>query len=283
MMIAKADHKRYSELKTELLNEYTLKSNKYPKPPIETIKILNNYRNRQERKQSTNTSVSFAQKGKQQDNAWHKDAICHLCKKKGHIKPNCPNKKKPNDEETGKNNLTIGIHEGSENGDNTVSEGNYSFLTGVSLQGSNINKRYNGMKNWILLDNQSTVDVFCNSKLLKKIWVNTTPMHIDTNGGRMTCTQKALLHGYGEVWYNKNAITNILSLKNVKDKYPVTYNSETGNMFIVHKPEKNVIFQESSNGLWYHDTNDKAMVFLNTVNENKLQYSNREIQQANIA
>ena len=94
MMIAKADHKRYSELKTELLNEYTLKSDKYPKTPIEALKILKNYRNKQGSKKSTNTSVSFAQKGKEKDNAWHKDAICHLCKKKGHIKPNCPDSKK---------------------------------------------------------------------------------------------------------------------------------------------------------------------------------------------
>ena len=98
------------------------------KKPIEALKILNNYRNKQGSKQSTNKRVSFSQKGKEKDNAWHKDAICHLCKKKGHIKPNCPDKKKPNDEETGKNNLTIGISEENTKDPNEISQILYEKL-----------------------------------------------------------------------------------------------------------------------------------------------------------
>jgi len=39
---------------------------------------------------------------------------------------------------------------------------------------------------------------------------------------------------YGDVWYHPDAITNILSLSNVKRKYIVTYDSSKENSFLVH-------------------------------------------------
>ena len=42
---------------------------------------------------------------------------------------------------------------------------------------------------------------------------------------------KAFVKNYGEVWFDTRAITNILSLKNVKNKYRVTYDSESEDVF----------------------------------------------------
>jgi hypothetical protein len=47
---------------------------------------------------------------------------------------------------------------------------------------------------------------------------------------------KAHVKNYGDVWYDANAITNILSLKNVPNKFHVTYDSNGEGAFIVHKP-----------------------------------------------
>ena len=59
---------------------------------------------------------------------------------------------------------------------------------------------------WILLDNQSTVDVFCNSALLKNIRRVNKVMNIKCNAGVTRTNMMGDLPGYGEVWYNKQGI-----------------------------------------------------------------------------
>ena len=64
------------------------------------LHLLTNYKPSRPTTQRSSNNVSFAQKGKkgnnnsknngEKDDSWHKDTICHHCKKKGHIKPNCP-------------------------------------------------------------------------------------------------------------------------------------------------------------------------------------------------
>ena len=46
----------------------------------------------------------------------------------------------------------------------------------------------------------------------------------------LSATRKPPLEGYGEVWYNPKAITNIVSFGNAEEsgKYDITYNSDTG-------------------------------------------------------
>ena len=80
-----------------------------------------------------------------------------------------------------------------------------------------------------------------------------------------------------DVWYHPDAITNILSLSNVKRKYRVTYDSSKENSFLVHTKDKIVIFPESDSGLYAHDMEDRELVMLNTVADNMAKYSKREI------
>ena len=48
-------------------------------------------------------------------------------------------------------------------------------------------------------------------------------------------------------------------------------------MFIVHKPEKEVWFKNSSNGLYYHDTRNRQISLINTVKENTQGMTKREV------
>ena len=91
--------------------------------------------------------------------------------------------------------------------------------------------------NWILLDNQSTVDVFCNQNLLKNMRKVKGTMHIHCNSGTTSTSMMGDLPGYGNMWYSPNGIANTLSLVCVKKKYRVTFDSELNNAFIVHKKD----------------------------------------------
>ena len=68
----------------------------------------------------------------------------------------------------------------------------------------------------LLLDSCSTVDLFCNNNLVTKIWKSKNSMTVKGNGGDLKTHKKAYVENYGEVWFNERAITNIMSLKNVK-------------------------------------------------------------------
>ena len=96
----------------------------------------------------------------------------------------------------------------------------------------------------------------------------------------MTVNKQGWLNGYGKLWYDDRAMTNILSLNNMKKKFRVSFDSKNGDKFIVHKPEKEVWFKNSSNGLYYHDTRNRQISMVNTVKENTLGMTKREIEGA---
>ena len=72
------------------------------------------------------------------------------------------------------------------------------------------------MKSWILLDSESTVDIFCNDTLLNKIHNSEDKIILHTNTGEMEVQMKGTLNGYHDVWYDNRAMANILSLNNMK-------------------------------------------------------------------
>ena len=64
------------------------------------------------------------------------------------------------------------------------------------------------------------------------------------NYGASKTNKMGTLQNYGDMWFSENFITNIISLSNAKDTYPVTYNSGVDNMFVVHKPTYKLCFQK---------------------------------------
>jgi len=89
---------------------------------------------------------------------------------------------------------------------------------------------------WILLDSQSSVDVFKNKKLLKNIHDAKNALSLHCDAGIAMVNKIGDLPGYGTVWFYEDRISNILSLNNVK-KYWVTYDSTAYDCFEVHKAD----------------------------------------------
>ena len=106
---------------------------------------------------------------------------------------------------------------------------------------------------WILLDSQSTVDVFKNKKLLKNIRDAKKALSLHCNAGIATVDKIGDLPGYRTVWFYEDGIANILSLNNVKKKYRVTYDSTAHDCFEVHKADGTKrVFKPSKRGYSTH-------------------------------
>lgn len=149
-------------------------------------------------------------------------------------------------------------------------------------------------KTWILLDNQSTVDVFHNSDLLVNIREVDNFITIHYNAGNVQVHMMGELAGYGLVWYYPDGIANILSLYRASTRFHIEYNSRTTGIFRVWKDNETYRdFRPSSKGLYFSDcenTNESTLInegeepkTINTVAENMTKFNARQIRDAEIA
>ena len=90
---------------------------------------------------------------------------------------------------------------------------------------------------WLLLDNQSTVDLFYNALLVVNICQLDVYLDIYCNAGTKRTNMVGDLPGYGTVWFYADGIANILYMFCVVKIFRVTYDSHQENCFIVWKVE----------------------------------------------
>ena len=155
----------------------------------------------------------------------------------------------------------------------------FSF-TSTSLQGA-------VPPNWVLLDNQSTVDIIANPSILKNIHTSEQPILISSHAGSRELNQQALLPGYGLVWFDPEGPANILSLHLAKARFSIHYDSVNGNSFKLYDPSSGRLkhtYNQSPEGLFFLDVNQLHHgSFLTTVKENEESFTPQEVSRAKLA
>jgi Reverse transcriptase (RNA-dependent DNA polymerase)/Zinc knuckle len=307
--LMQSDKERFGLLIETMQNNYLQGNDNYPETLTESYNLLVNYvqdpRNRLKVVGTTSDGVAFtnvdennSESGTTLFNAggsgkrrgFDKSKItCHRCQEKGHYANECPTNENNNGEKNsnGKNTDTANMHvQISANDFEETGFIGFEFVTNGNTDiALNVNNNGPIPNTWILLDNQSTVDVFFNPDLLVNIRPTDRTMQIHCNAGVTTTNLIGDLKGYGTVWFHPDGIANILSLARVKQNYRVTYDSSSGNLFTVYKKDGSKrCFIESPRGLYFLDAAIKTgNVLVNTVKENAANYSKAEIERATLA
>jgi hypothetical protein len=270
------DKSRYGRLIDDLENDFLQGRNHYPMTLVAAYNLVTNWK-QENRFWRTPVAdgVAFANVEKDISNI-----TCHKCMKKGHYANKCPDR----DAETHETGATL-LMAGVADGEFDTTERQFQFLqNGNNAVTCQIGEDGRLPMSWILLDNQSTDDVFYNPDLLTNIREDTKSMSIHCNAVVATTNLIGDLPGYGTVWYHPKGIANILSLSRVKEHgYRVTYDSDGGNSFSVHKPDGTVrTFKQSDRGLYYMDTDEVhsensigTVLNITTVADKRSNYTNR--------
>ena len=256
LFIKNADTKRYASLSKDIKSQYTRGTQQYSSTIEEAARILSRHvpDNGQKRQGKGNNDEDSKDKdksdGKATAFAQTDEVICYACGTKGHKSNECKLAEKIPREQwwdrTKKATANVNTETLSSDSSVTVSlEDKLNDVLSVSEMKQLKEKGYCGVQvnmyqsgegtsfKVVLLDNESSVSIFCDASLVRDVRPANKTLHLKTNGGILIVNRMATLPYYGEVWFDERAIANILSFHEARKKKWITHN-EFKDEFIVH-------------------------------------------------
>ncbi len=246
LMLSGANCDRYGDLKRSMAENYVTGTSKYPKSPEVVLCIINAYlppagwNRRVKQGRGGEEGAMFTQSI---NDSWKNNITCHKCGKKGHFAQECCSK---GDGEKSKSKENNHVHANVDK-DNDDEDGKKLFIQHKKPKKGVVEKNY------LLLDNQSTMNQVANPNLLKNIRKGGKPIIVHCNTGS---TKTNLIGELGRmaVHHNPRSIVNVLSLKSVAARHRMTYDSKyCGGVFQVHIPTGVVECKPREHGLHYLD------------------------------
>ena len=303
--LKRANKGHYWQLITDLVNQFTRGTDQYPPSITETFNLLVNYKkptiaqeqsNRQGNEGKGNAGsttvqeeLTFAQQANGEPPI--EEIQCYNCQQMGHYAISCM---LPWVYHTGVRLLQCATEdeddeESDEDDDDDDDDINCTFH--LNNDAITITQKHMINQNWVLLDSDSTVNIFSNKKFLWNIHHCETEqgLCVHSNGGFQDTTHMIEdLTGFGLVWYNKGSLANILSLAAVRNICRITMDTLEEAAIVVHKHNGDKMkFMESSNGLYYYDAKAKSesnnYSFINSANESNSLYTQRQLKNADLA
>ena len=168
--------------------------------------------------------------------------------------------------------------------DNQDNNDHYPYVPSAVTLISPVQSDGYSLKDYLVLDTGSSVDIISNPDLLTCMHRSSHPKQVRCNAGTITLNTQATLGSYpSPVWYNPHGIANILSLHNVQQHYRVTMDTAINANITVHTntDHRPMIFRPIHNGLYVCPIDQSHQwCFFDTVQDNKAGYTPRQQRQA---
>ena len=275
LMLSGCNRERFSHLRTDLQNQFGYGTDNYPKSPDQCLALLNRWQQhaptRTRRgeppavappsapapKPADQEALVFAQdaggaKPPKNDSSSSKGSSdssmsrrqptavrCKSCGQLGHASSVCPDRKKFPPAQ---------IHAMNAD-DASVASDEESVIILAQLDDTPPPARTAIDKDFLLLDSQSTVDLFSNPNHVANIRPTSKPIRVHCNKGAKLTSAKADF-GNIDVYFDESGIANVLSLFNLGKKHHITYDShDRGGVFQVHTESGILEFMPTSRGL----------------------------------